>query len=257
MGTGNRKGEMSMRKRKRILSLVLALVMLLCLNVPAPVFAEESGYGYSVLSSQEMYNWLSMQRGSAIRPQNLWQAEHCINDFYPAEWVLGESKESVFYQIVGLTDSLVSGKTSDLEKARAIYDWVSQNIAYDYVAYEYRVSGAAIYDEDEEKDMRADQAVDAFYTFYNRRGVCDGYANLTWLMLTIAEVPGAFISGTDHQMVCCMDGTRHMLVGGGSCSMRHGANGISTAGFMTGVTVQPCRTNVIKLSGQPNLSARV
>lgn len=136
------------------------------------------------------------QRDTAAEPL---AGGHCINDFYPAEWVLGESKESVFYQIVGLTDSLVSGKTSDFEKARAIYDWVSQNIAYDYVAYEYRVSGAAIYDEDEEKDMRADQAVDAFYTFYNRRGVCDGYANLTWLMLTIAEVPGAFISGTDHQ----------------------------------------------------------
>lgn len=188
-----------MRKRKRILSLVLALVMLLCLNVPAPVFAEESDYGYLVLSSQEMYNWLSMQRGSAIRPQNLWQAEHCINDFYPAEWVLAESKESVFWQIVALTDSLVSGKASDLEKARAIYDWVSQNIAYDYVAYEYMTSGAAIYDEDEGKDMRVDQAVDAFYTFYNRRGVCDGYSHLTWLMLTIAEIPGAFISGTDHQ----------------------------------------------------------
>lgn len=183
-----------MRKRKRVLSLVLVLAMLFSLAVPVQVRAEEAQYTY--MSSQEMYNWLSTQRGSSIRPQNLWQAEHCINNFFPEEWVPAEGKESVFYQIVGLTDSLVSGKTSDLEKARAIFDWVSQNIAYDYTAYGYSERGELL--NDDEKYMRYSQATDAFYTFYNRRGVCDGYAHLSWLMLTIAEIPGAYISGLAH-----------------------------------------------------------
>lgn len=83
-----------MRKRKSILSFVLVLAMLFSLAVPVSVQAEEAQYTY--MSSQEMYNWLSAQRGSAIRPQNLEQAEHCINDFHPESWVPGESKESVF-----------------------------------------------------------------------------------------------------------------------------------------------------------------
>ena len=71
----------------------MILAMLFCVNVPVSVHAEE---GY--LSSQQMYDWLAAQTGSAIRSENLWQAEHCINDFFPCDWVLGESKESVFWR---------------------------------------------------------------------------------------------------------------------------------------------------------------
>lgn len=185
-----------MGKRKRILSLVLVLAMLFSMDVPVQVRAEEAQYTY--MSSQEMYNWLSAQRGSAIRPQNLGQAQYCINDFYPEPWVPGESKESVFQQIVGLTDSLVSGKAGETEKARAIFDWVSQNIAYDHTAYGYSLKWKDGTTPTEEEMTRYTQAGDAFYTFYNRRAVCDGYAQLSWLMYTIAGIPAAHIVGNSH-----------------------------------------------------------
>ena len=183
-----------MKKRNCILSFVLILAMLFCINVPVSVHAEEAEYVY--LSSQEMYNWLSAQTGTVIRPENLWQAEHCINDFYPCDWRLGESKESVFSQIVSLTDSLVSGKTSETERARAIYDWVSQNVTYDYTAYGYHNSPEAM--NDTEKSQRVSESADAFYTFYYHRAVCEGYAKLSQLMLSIAGIPSAYIAGAAH-----------------------------------------------------------
>lgn len=186
-----------MTKQKRILSLVLVLAMLFSLSVPVTVRAEETGYTY--LSEQEMYNWLAAQQGSAVRPVNLNQAEHCINDFHPADWVLAVSKEDIFQQIVSLTDSLVSGKGSETEKALAIYNWISQNVAYDDTAreYYYKLATTGVWPTEEES-ARVSQAADAFYTFYNRRAICDGYAHLSWLMLTIAEIPSAWIVGNAH-----------------------------------------------------------
>lgn len=51
---------------------------------------------------------------------------------------------------------------------------------------------------DTEESTRYSQAGDAFYTFYNRRAVCDGYADLSWLMLTIAGIPSGYVVGASH-----------------------------------------------------------
>ncbi len=131
------------------------------------------------------------------RPTTLEQAEGRVDSagVFAPDWVLAQSKESVFQAIATQTDSLIAGKNGDREKAKAIYDWVSQNITYDYTASDYwmmRDRGEYLTDE---QDFRVKQAGDAFYVFAQKRAICGGYSNLCWLMACIAQVPVAAISG--------------------------------------------------------------
>jgi len=67
-------------------------------------------------------------------------------------------------------DKLVGGKETDIEKIKAIYYWVQENIRY--VAFEYGIMG-----------FKPEECQDVYS---NKYGDCKGMANLTKQMLTLA-----------------------------------------------------------------------
>ena len=82
--------------------------------------------------------------------------------------------------IISYANSIVAGKKSDYEKAKAIYSWVVDNIWYDY-------------DSSKNSSARGDEsALDALRI---KRGTCVGYANLTIALFRAAGIPAIFAKG--------------------------------------------------------------
>lgn len=68
---------------------------------------------------------------------------------------------------------------TDYERCKAIHDWVSSNVWYDMDVFR----------------GRADGLQDAANVLKNKRGVCEGYANLTVEMLRSINIPAKKVSG--------------------------------------------------------------
>lgn len=83
-------------------------------------------------------------------------------------------------QIQELAKDLISGKSTDREKAKAIYDHVAQNIRYDVKKYEN--------DEFEWDDS-------ALKTLELKSGVCQDYAYLTIALLRASDIEARFVEG--------------------------------------------------------------
>jgi len=76
--------------------------------------------------------------------------------------------------------SITKGCTTDLEKLKAIYDWVTENIYYDMGVFE---------------NPSGNTDVSAEATYYNKKSVCSGYANLTEALCHSVGIPCRVVSG--------------------------------------------------------------
>lgn len=76
-------------------------------------------------------------------------------------------------EIIQLVGEITSGLDSDQAKAQAIYEWVMENIRYDY--------SYSIYE--------------ALPTLHNRKGVCQGFSLLLAAMMRAGGIPAKHISG--------------------------------------------------------------
>lgn len=74
-------------------------------------------------------------------------------------------------------NDLVTGKTSDDEKIRAIYDWMTSNISYDDVAV-LPTTGT----------KEAMLGINPTSVFATKKGICSGYSQLFLLMLNFAGI---------------------------------------------------------------------
>lgn len=181
--------------RKKLLSLFLAMVMVLSL-MPAPAFAADTP---TALTGGEMMALLPSERPEVIPP-----------DSVSLPWN-EEDEERTFREIVELTQSLTTGKTTETEKARAVFEWVAKNIEYDHTAFEYWLMQRRGDRLTEEQDTRLTQSSSTGYAFYNRRAICSGYANLANFMLRLAGLPSAYIAGETSNLphawsAACADG---------------------------------------------------
>lgn len=96
-----------------------------------------------------------------------------------------------FQEIKAFTETLVIGLTSQKEIHDKIFGWITSNIKY------------------EESDN------DPYPVFKNRKGICQGYANLLKVMLLSQNVPVISINGTMYGMghawtYVCADGQWYM-----------------------------------------------
>lgn len=100
-------------------------------------------------------------------------------------WSLPQSKEVILQQITSLVKQLTEGKNSETEKAKAIYNWISSNITYDWEDY---------------RGGESTSKRDAFYVYYFRTGICSDYVKLAHFMFTMAGLPAASIlsDSLDH-----------------------------------------------------------
>lgn len=84
------------------------------------------------------------------------------------------NKETPDQELVSIVNELTAGKSSDLEKVKAIYYWVQKNIKY--IAFEYALGG-----------FIPRQANDIFKKKY---GDCKDNSSILYKMLEIAELKG-------------------------------------------------------------------
>ena len=79
--------------------------------------------------------------------------------------------KKVYNDIKIKVDELTAGKETCLEKAKVIYEWIFENVTYDY------------------KGQGENGSRDAIAVFHSKRAICFGYANLASLMMRIANIP--------------------------------------------------------------------
>ena len=94
-----------------------------------------------------------------------------------------------------LAQQLTAGLTDPTEKAAAIYDWITHNIAYDVKLYEEVVSGRwkrRSYTPAELQEVWDDRIRN---TLKKRRGVCDNYARLYQRMAESVGLNCAYVTG--------------------------------------------------------------
>lgn len=76
-------------------------------------------------------------------------------------------------------ENIVQGLSSDMDRLKAIYDWVTTNIFYNYGMM----------------DGTYPKYVSAWYTYYYRNSVCSGFANLTSALCNAVGIPCRVVTG--------------------------------------------------------------
>ncbi len=103
-----------------------------------------------------------------------------------------------YHDLKLFTECLIQGKENDFEKARVIYEWITDNIAYDIKAFNkgYRVDDVKCKKKescDEKKKQHDIQTVEN--ALRNRKAICGGYSLLFKTMCDYANVRSYVIHG--------------------------------------------------------------
>ncbi len=144
---------------------------------------------------------LSYQKGSGDKIDyfkgNEYEVEVSTSDqlYYVAQLGLkpvpkeGSAAATVYTAVKKVMDSIVSVDMSDRERVIAIYDWLVNNVYYDYNAAnaaDIRVNDAA---------FRLEGVFGIGTTGSRNIALCDGYAKAFTLMTWMADVPSKKVSG--------------------------------------------------------------
>lgn len=103
------------------------------------------------------------------------KAEKDERDLLPSRGIQSDDP-----QIVDLAKQLTNGKANDREKAKAIYDYVAQNVTYDVQKYK-------------NDEFRWDDS--AIKTLELKSGVCQDYAFLAIALLRASDIEARFVEG--------------------------------------------------------------
>ena len=154
---------------KRIISLILAIFIL---GTMFPAIIVSSGkWNY-----QEVYE-------NNLKIYNSQSTDPAILEFYIFPLKYSNIKKSYDKEITELANSITQNISGDYDKAKAINEWVANNIYYDYDTYYSKDYFSPQYD------------YSALTVLKTKRGICAGYANLTVALLRAADIPAKFIVG--------------------------------------------------------------
>ena len=130
---------------------------------------------------KRLQEYLGIYDESAIDFSNLY-SETCSaysTNFSTASAMYCIPLSEIASDIQNEAKNIVSSATSDRQKVKAIYDWVTTNIAYNYGM----LNGTVSY------------KTSALETYTNRNSVCSGYANLTAAMCSAVGIPCRVVTG--------------------------------------------------------------
>lgn len=120
------------------------------------------------------------------------------NEQMTAAWAGADPQKAIVQQnerITALSNQICERVASDYDKARAIYNWVTANIEYDYDYYEGRKADCTIFPEE---------------VLDSRLTVCDGYSRLTQALLQAQDIPAVRVVGQANTVGWTPDGdTNH------------------------------------------------
>jgi hypothetical protein len=161
------------KEKLRLVKRLLAIVLLLCvlLIIAVTTFWVGPGVYSNALSP---YGTTTENQQSGEASGLFWLLEHFTDsNSLSAETSVADSA------VTELAISLTENLNSDYEKMSAIYDWVTENIAYDL---------------DKAKDVTA-YGSGAKYLLENNRGVCHDYAELTLELLKTVGIEASYVKG--------------------------------------------------------------
>jgi hypothetical protein len=101
-----------------------------------------------------------------------------------------KERKKQYTELSEFTSQLVSGDTTDEQKLHTIYQWIVENIAYNY---------------DYLADWKKHIVFDAYGVFKERASVCEGYSNLLRFMLLSQGIPAVRISGVAKNSISWED----------------------------------------------------
>jgi len=84
-------------------------------------------------------------------------------------------------ELTNLVKTIIGNETDDYKKLKLISDWVADNIYYDWAAY---IAGTYTH-----------ESTRAYATYVSKKNVCQGYAELTNVLMRLAGLPCRVISG--------------------------------------------------------------
>ena len=132
-----------------------------------------------------------------------------------------QAAKAIYLRARGVAKSIATDDMTDVEKVRAVYEWIITNVDYDY--------GAAA------QDLNAPETLkyNAFYlegVFLDGRAVCDGKAKAFSLLCGLLGINSVRITGTAesggtsgghawNKVLVDTQGNGYKLVGGGTLSL--------------------------------------
>lgn len=131
-----------------------AISAVLTASFPMPVFAADGYYNRAVDDNQQYLYLLTTRTANRT----------CFSITADAQ------QRQVLYEAA---QSITRGCTTDVQKAAAIYDWVTQNIYYDWDA----VSSGNF------------PAEDPYSVYTGRRAICEGYTSLFAELMNLSGIP--------------------------------------------------------------------
>ncbi len=112
------------------------------------------------------------------------QSELTLNpDLMPSHHVESDSKI-----IINLAAEITKNKVTTLDKAKALNDWIKNNISYDYLSLEKSSTGLS-YEDIHSRDFSA------IYTLQRKMDLCIGFAALYAALLRASNIPAKIIVG--------------------------------------------------------------
>lgn len=119
------------------------------------------------------------------------QLRWAISNGYKPQCVADSAAERVLDSAKVVLREIISDEMDDLNKLRAIYEWLALNVQYDNLAAQELSANPA---------LKASE-YDAWYAegvFDNRKAVCEGYAKAFIIMAGLEGIPAIFITGDYH-----------------------------------------------------------
>lgn len=139
----------------------------------------ESGY------SAHKINNVPMALAVETSNQLLYALEHGLKPILKAD----SPAENVYNSAVLILNNIIDDNMTDVEKCRAIYEWIVLNVSYDHAALDIT---------DESNDW---QTVDAWYAegvFNHKKAVCDGISKAFLIMAKIENIPTLRVVSQTH-----------------------------------------------------------
>lgn len=159
--------------KKNLLQFVFAFCIIVQASFPALAFSSDYDHNFQIVS-----NWI--------------YPDQCIKEF---NFALDYDK-----YIYNLSCEIVGDETDDYQKLRLIYEWITNNIYYDYARYNRQGYAVVITEKDHDRltAMGIESNSFEFYSLVDivsRRGICDDYSLYLKDLLSAQGIPCKIVKG--------------------------------------------------------------
>lgn len=149
------------------------------------LYLSDEEYTYTI-RLKRIDGMISLPNVYKVQQKNILVARNAVETSakITAKYIAKDGKISsaapILKRIKTLSDNICDGFDSDYDKLRAISQWVSENICYDYPAYKAGVP---------------DECITLEYMLDKRSSVCGGYANMTAALCAAQGIKCMVING--------------------------------------------------------------